>query len=63
LSYSKFDTDSELDDRSLLDAVINDSRDEDDSITQDFVWENMQNYKRQRENFMGSVDLRGLQNM
>jgi hypothetical protein len=48
-----------LDDCILLDAVINDSGDEDDIITQDFVWENIQNYKRQRENFMGNVGPQG----
>jgi hypothetical protein len=31
LSYSEFDADSELDDPALLDAVVNDSSDEDDN--------------------------------
>jgi hypothetical protein len=38
LSYSAFDTDSELDDRGF-DVVVNDDSDGDDSITLDFVWE------------------------
>jgi cytochrome c556 len=59
LSYSEFDADNELDDPAPLDAVVNDSSNEDDSITQDFVWENMQNYKRQKENFMVSVTPQG----
>jgi hypothetical protein len=29
------------------------------SVTQDLVWENMQNYKRQRKNVMGSVGPQG----
>jgi hypothetical protein len=33
-----FDTDHELDDRGLLDVVVNDGSDGDDSITRDFVW-------------------------
>jgi cytochrome c556 len=33
--------------------------DEDDSATQDFVWENMQNYKEKRENFTGNVGPQG----
>jgi cytochrome c556 len=35
----------------FIDAVVNDGSDEDDNATQDFVWENMRNYKGQRENF------------
>jgi hypothetical protein len=59
LSDSEFDTDNELDDCALPDAVVNDGSDEDDSVTQDFVWENMQNCKGQRENFMGNVGPQG----
>jgi hypothetical protein len=50
LSDLEFYNENELNDRPLLDAVVNDG-----SATQDFVWENMQNYKGQRENFTGSV--------
>jgi hypothetical protein len=37
----------------------NEDSDEDDSGTQAFILENMQNYKGQRENFMGSVGPQG----
>lgn len=40
LSYSEFDADNEVDDPDL-DAVVNDGSNEDDSIAQDFVSENM----------------------
>jgi cytochrome c556 len=59
LSDSEFDTENELDNHAFLDAVVNYGSDEDDSATQDFVWENMQNYKGQRENFTGSVGPQG----
>jgi hypothetical protein len=59
LSDSKFDTENELDDHAFLDAVVNDGCNEDDRATQDFVWENMQNYEGQRENFTGSVGPEG----
>jgi hypothetical protein len=55
LSDSDFDTDNELEDRAVLDTMRNENSDEDDSGTQAFIWENMQNCKRQRENFTGSV--------
>jgi hypothetical protein len=55
LQYSEFYSDNELDDHALLHVVVNDGSDEDYNITQDFVWENMENYKGQRENFTGSV--------
>jgi hypothetical protein len=35
------------------------NEDNDDSGTQAFIWENMQNYKGQRENFTGSVGPQG----
>jgi hypothetical protein len=57
LSYSAFDTDDELDGHGL--GVVNDGSDEDDSITQDFVWDNMENYKGQRENIMGNIGPQG----
>jgi hypothetical protein len=50
LSDSESDTENELDNCALLDAVVNDG-----SATQDFVWENTQNYNGQRKNFMGSA--------
>jgi hypothetical protein len=33
--------------------VANDESDEDNDIFQEFVWEDMNNYKGQREHFMG----------
>jgi hypothetical protein len=59
LSDSEFDTESELDDCAFLDAVVNYGSDEDDSVTQGLVWENMQNCKGQRENFMGNAGPHG----
>jgi hypothetical protein len=59
LSDSDFDTENDLEDRALLHTVVSDGSDEDDSATQDFVWENMEYYKGQRENFMGSVGPQG----
>jgi hypothetical protein len=43
-----FDNENELDDRAVLDTMRNEDSDEDDSGTQAFIWENMQNYKGQR---------------
>jgi hypothetical protein len=40
LSDLEFETDNELDSHAVLDAVVNDCSDEDDSVTQDFIWEN-----------------------
>jgi hypothetical protein len=37
----------------------NEDTDEDDSATEAFSWENMENYKGQRENFTGSVGPQG----
>jgi hypothetical protein len=37
----------------------NEDSDEDDSGTQAFIWENIQNYKEQREYFTGSVGPQG----
>jgi hypothetical protein len=54
LSDSEFDSENELDDCALLDVVVDDNSGEDDDI-QDFIWEDMNNYKGQRENFAGSV--------
>jgi hypothetical protein len=54
LSDSDFVTENEFEDRALLDTVVND-----DSATQDFVWENMENYRGQWENFTGSVGAQG----
>jgi hypothetical protein len=59
LSDSDFETKDELEDRALLNTVINEGSDEDDSVTQDFVWEHMENYKGQRENFTGNVGSQG----
>jgi hypothetical protein len=44
LSDSELDSENELDDCDHLDVVVDDGSDEDD-IIQDFVWENMNNYK------------------
>jgi hypothetical protein len=57
LSDSEFGSENELDDCSLLDVVVVDDSDEDD--IQDFVWEDMNNYKGQRKNFTGSVGPQG----
>jgi hypothetical protein len=51
LSDSEFDTENEMDVHAFLDAVVNDGSDEDNSATQDFIWENMQNCKGPQENF------------
>jgi hypothetical protein len=60
LSDSDFDTENDFEDHALLDTVVNDSNDEDDdSATKDFIWDNMKNYKGQRENFTGSVGPQG----
>jgi hypothetical protein len=56
---SNFDTENKLEDRTVLDTVRNEDSDEDDSAAQAFIWENMENYKGQRENFMGSVGPQG----
>jgi hypothetical protein len=59
LSDSDFDTENELEDCALLHTVINEGSDEDDSAMRDFVWENVENYKGQRENFTGNVGPQG----
>ncbi|PNF32813.1 hypothetical protein B7P43_G04498 [Cryptotermes secundus] len=59
LSDLDFDTENELDDRALSDAVGNEYSDEDDSANQEFVWEDMENYRGQREHFTGSVGPQG----
>jgi hypothetical protein len=59
ISDLEFDSKNELVDRALLDVVVYGNIDEVDDITQDFVWEDMNSYKRQRENFMGSVGPQG----
>jgi hypothetical protein len=48
-------SDNELDDCGLLDVVVNNDCNEDDIIVQDFIWEDMENHKGQREDFMASV--------
>jgi hypothetical protein len=55
LSDSDFDTENELDDRALVHAVGNEGSNEDDSANQEFVWEDMENYRGQRKHFTGSV--------
>jgi cytochrome c556 len=42
-----------------LDTVGNEGSDEDDNSTQALVWENMENYKGQKENFTGNVGPQG----
>jgi hypothetical protein len=59
LSDSEFDSENELDDCALLDVVVYYNSDEDD-IIQNFVWEDMNNYKGQRENFTGIVGPQGV---
>jgi hypothetical protein len=51
LSDEDFDTENELDDRALIDAVGNEGSDEYDSANQEFVWEDMENYRGQRDHF------------
>jgi hypothetical protein len=51
----EFDSKNELDDCTLLDVVVDDNIDEDDDTVQECVWEDMNNYKGQRENFSGSI--------
>jgi hypothetical protein len=58
LSESEFGSENELDDCALLDVVVDDNSDDDD-IIQDCVWEDMNNYKGQRENFTGGVGPQG----
>jgi hypothetical protein len=59
LSDSEFDSDNELDDCALLNVVVDGDSDKDDDIIQDFVWEDMNNYKGQRKNFTGIVGPQG----
>jgi cytochrome c556 len=60
LSDSNFDPENEFEDRALLDTLGSDGSDEDeDSATQDFVWEDMENYRGQRENFTGGARAQG----
>jgi hypothetical protein len=58
-SESDFDTENELEDHAVLDTMRNEDSDEDESATQAFILENMENYNGQRENFMGSVGPQG----
>jgi hypothetical protein len=51
----ELDSDNELDDCALLDVVVNNDSNEDDIIVQDFIWEDMENHKGQREDFMAIV--------
>jgi hypothetical protein len=53
-SESDFDTENELEDRAVLDTMRSE-----DSDTEAFIWENMENYKGQRENFTASVGPQG----
>jgi hypothetical protein len=48
------DSDNEVDDCAILDVVVECDSDEDDNIIQHFVQGDMNNYKGQRENFIGS---------
>ena len=59
LSDSDFDTENELDDHVLIDAVGNKGSDENDSVNQEYVWEHMENYRGQREHFTCSVGAQG----
>jgi hypothetical protein len=47
-----------LDDCAVLDVVVGGASDQDD-IIQDYVWEDMNNYKGQRKNFTSSVGHQG----
>jgi hypothetical protein len=57
LSDLECDSENELDDCTVLDVVMDGDSDQD--IIQDFLWEDMNNYKGQRENFTGSVGPQG----
>jgi hypothetical protein len=63
LSGSEFDTGNELDDYALLDVVLNDGNIEDNIVTQDFVWKNMQNCKDRGKISWALLDFKVLQNM
>jgi hypothetical protein len=52
-----------LDGRALLDVVLNDGNDEDDSVTQDFVWKNVQYCKDKGNISWALLDLKVLQNI
>jgi hypothetical protein len=43
LSDSDGDTEDELEDHALIDTVIAEGSDEDDSAKQDFIWDSMEN--------------------
>jgi hypothetical protein len=58
-TLTRHNTEDELEDRALLDTVITERSDEDDSARQDFIWEDMEHCEGQRENFMGSVGPQG----
>lgn len=60
MNQTKSDDHSELDNHALLEAVVNDGSDRGESVTQNSLWENMQNYTRQRENSTGSVRPQGI---
>jgi hypothetical protein len=55
LSDLELDGKNELNSCNLLDVVVEDNSDQDDDIIQGFVREDMNYYKEQNENFMGSV--------
>jgi hypothetical protein len=56
LPDSEYDSANELDDCAFPDVVVGGDSDDDDEIIQNFVWEDMNNYKGQKENIMGSVE-------
>jgi hypothetical protein len=58
LSDSECDSENDLDDCAVLDVVVDGDSHQDD-IIQDFVWEDMNNYKGQKGNFTDSVGPQG----
>jgi hypothetical protein len=61
LSDSECDSENDLYDCAVLDIVVDGDSDQDD-IIQDFVWEDMNNYKGQRETSPTVLDLKVLRN-
>jgi hypothetical protein len=60
-SLSESDSDSSAtSDRALIDAVEYEDSDEDHSVNEDFMWEDMESFRGRRENFTGSVGPQGL---
>jgi phage terminase large subunit len=61
ISDSEFDSENEWNYCAFLDVVVDDNSDDDDGdcYSKPFTWEDMDSYKGQRENFMGSAGSQG----